>query len=91
VVTFKQLANIEKVMVFQENRPKPLIMKWSERQDLNLSNGIDNQGVTTSDTAGDTQTAVTSLHDLSQVVQAWPRLSTPIKRAILAIIDTAGT
>jgi len=57
-------------------------------QDLNLSNCLDNQGVTTGDTLRDTQTAVTSLHDLSQVVTAWPRLSAPLKAAILAIASS---
>ena len=34
VVTFKQLANIEKVMVFQENRQKP--SKFDPNEVLNL-------------------------------------------------------
>jgi len=46
-------------------------------QDLNLSTDSDNQGVTVRDTQGDSQTPVTSLHDLSQVVNAWPRRSAP--------------
>jgi hypothetical protein len=64
-------------------------MKWSERQDLNLSPPSDNQALTTGNTQGDSQTAVTSLHDLSQVVNAWPRLLRPLKAAILAIVSTA--
>ncbi len=63
--------------------------KWSERQDLNLSPPSDNQVLTTGDTQGDSQTAVTSLHDLSQVVKAWPRLNAALKAAILAIASTA--
>jgi hypothetical protein len=65
------------------------IVKWSERQDLNLSLASDNQPFTAGDTQGDSQTAVASCHDLSQVVKAWPRLSVPLKAAILAIINTS--
>jgi hypothetical protein len=67
-----------------------LIIRWSERQDLNLPPPVDYQGVAAQDTQGDSQTPVTSLHDLSQVVNAWPRLSAPLKAAILAIIATAA-
>jgi hypothetical protein len=63
-------------------------IKWSERQDLNLPTRPDNQGVTSGDTQRDTQTPVTSLHDLSQVVTAWPRLSAALKAAILAIASS---
>jgi len=66
-----------------------LCKKWSKRQDLNLPPPADNQGIAASDTQGDSQTPVTSLHDLSQVVKAWPRLSAPLKAAILAIVATA--
>jgi hypothetical protein len=57
---------------------------------LNLSTGLDNQGATAGDTQLDTQTQVTSLPDLSQVANAWPRLSATLKAAILAIIFTAS-
>ena len=63
--------------------------KWPERQDLNLPPPAENQGVTTRDSQGDSQTPVTSLHDLSQVVKAWPRLNAALKVAILAIASTA--
>ena len=55
---------------------------------MNLSTGLDNQWVTAGYTQGDTQTGVASVHDLSQVVIAWPRLSAPLKAAILAIVNT---
>jgi hypothetical protein len=64
------------------------VTRWSERQDLNLSTRPDNQGVASGDTQRDAQTAVTSLHDLSQVVTVWPRLSAPLKAAILAIASS---
>jgi hypothetical protein len=64
-------------------------MKWSERQDLNLPPGVDSQGVATGDTQGDSQTQVTFLHDLSRVVNAWPRLNAALKAAIIAIASTA--
>jgi len=64
--------------------------RWSERQDLNLPPSPDNQAVTSRNTQGDTQTPVSSLHDLSQVVNAWPRLSAPLKAAILAIVNTVS-
>jgi hypothetical protein len=51
---------------------------------------LDNQEVTSSDTQIDTQTSVTCLHDVSQVVNAWPRLSVAFKTAILAIVNAAG-
>jgi hypothetical protein len=66
-----------------------IVMKWSERQNLNLSTPPEHQSVTTQDTQGDTQTAVNASDDLSQVVNGWPRLSLPLKAAILAIIATA--
>ena len=58
---------------------------------MNRSTGLDNQGVTSGDTPADSQTAVTWLHDLSQVVNAWPRLSAPLKAAILSIVNTLAT
>ncbi len=64
--------------------------EWSERQDLNLPPPADNQGVTTRDSQGDSQTPVTSLHDLSQVVIAWPRLNPALKAAILAILQSTN-
>jgi hypothetical protein len=63
-------------------------MKWPERQDLNLSTGLDNQGVTAGDRQGDSQTAVASLHGLSQVVNFRPRLSASLKAAIPAIASS---
>jgi hypothetical protein len=62
--------------------------KWPERQDLNLPPPPDYQGLTSQDSQRDSQTPVTSLHDLSQVVKAWPRLNAALKAAILAIAST---
>jgi hypothetical protein len=62
--------------------------EWSERQDLNLSPSSDNERFATGDTQGDAQTAVTPRHDLSRVVKAWPKLSPPLKAAIIAIVNS---
>ena len=87
-------SKVRRECVPSENREAPSAfcrhdaLKWSERQDLNLSTRPNNQEVTSGDTQRDTQNAVAPLHDLSQVVTAWPRLSAPLKAAILAIVRT---
>jgi hypothetical protein len=53
------------------------------------STDIDNQGVIGRDTQGDAQTSVNFLTPQSQVVNAWPRFSAPLKAAFLAIIATS--
>jgi hypothetical protein len=63
---------------------------FEERRDLNLSTPPEHQSLTSQDSQGDSQTAVNSSDGLSQVVTVWPRLSPPLKAAILAIIVTAS-
>jgi hypothetical protein len=65
------------------------IKEWSERQDSNLSKPLDSQLVTKPNAQRDSQTPVHSLHDLAQVVTAWPKLPTPLKAAVLAIINSS--
>ena len=48
----------------------------------------DSLGKTAKHTEKDTGIAVSSGHDLSQVVNAWAKLSAPLKAAILAIINS---
>jgi hypothetical protein len=66
-------------------------MKWSERQDLNLSPPSHSQALTKADTQRDAQESVPHGHDLSRVVTAWSKLSPPLKAAILAIVESSAT
>ena len=62
--------------------------KWCALQGLNLRNSGNSLG--NSHTASQIASQNSSLPgELQRVVEAWPKLSAPLKAAILAIVDAA--
>ena len=61
----------------------------AEKQDLNLSKTADLLGNSQPNAQIDEQGLVSLGHDLARVVTVWPKLTPPLKAAILAIIGSA--
>lgn len=76
--------------------PSPLVSrrvlnpKWCAVQGSNSETGADYQGFTTQASQGDSQNSLLTLDaDLKVVLEAWDRLSVPLKMAVLAIVKSA--
>jgi hypothetical protein len=63
--------------------------KWSERQDLNLSKAVVLSGNSQGDAQIDAQSLIPLGRDLARVVTVWSKLSSPLKAAILAIVNSS--
>jgi hypothetical protein len=75
-----------KALQFHNSRVQ--FLKRCPRQDLNLRNESDSLGNPDGNAQIDAQILVALEHDLSQVVTAWAKLPTPLKAAVLAIINS---